>query len=137
MTELLAELGRWYDRLERITGATITWKIDDVNRDSGYPYLEVDERGYHYCVRERNVLLREEVTRDLDELLYWVMDSHVHEIAVDAGREARGGPPGFTGDTRRLWFPEWEALMARLSPAWGERTHRRIDEILSRAPYHD
>ncbi|UOE44928.1 Imm63 family immunity protein [Agromyces larvae] len=134
---VLAELDGWYDRLERLTGESIQWKVDDVNRDAAYPFIEVDDGVHRYLAFERGRECLRRETTDLDELVFWVMDSHVHQIAWNAVPRTRRRPPGFTGDTRRLWFPEWEALMTALSPAWGERTRRRIDEILSRSPYHD
>jgi hypothetical protein len=105
---------------------TFRWGLDS------WPHVEIDARGYHYVVYERGREVTRKTTADLDELLFHVFHGAATEIAFrsDAARHAEG-------DQRRVTFAEREAIMARLSPAWGARVAAEHRAILARHPFRD
>ena len=56
--------------------------LDSEPRGDGKPHLEIDCQGYHFVSSERGEEFERLVTKDLDELLYWVFNSIIFQIAV-------------------------------------------------------
>jgi hypothetical protein len=105
----------------------------DHARDDGTPYVEIDQAGYHWVIKERGQEQQRRTTRDPDELLYWIFSDVTWQMALEwalAHRLERQ-------DDRRLSFPYQEALLATLSPAWSTRAAQRHATILQRHPYDD
>ena len=94
------------------------------------PNIQVSNQ-YHFVVFERGVEFERRSTDDLDQLLYWILDHTTGIIAARHEREHREPDRDF----RRQWFGMHEALLSRISPAWGRRKHREIAAILRDAPY--
>ena len=108
---------------------------DDVAKDDlAIPFYRIQPDGsYSYEAWERGGLLFRRETRDIDELLYWIADSVVNELAVQAALD----DPRYvsTRDSRTLWFPLWSKWMSALHPDWGRAVDEQIAEILSRHPF--
>jgi hypothetical protein len=102
-----------------------------VDRDAGYPFLRIGDAGeYRYLAYERGRLLFEQVTSDLDELLYWAFRDAAHEAAGRwASRNRLDGEPFRV----TLWRRQFE-LLHTLRPAWAGR---RRAELIASLPDRD
>lgn len=100
----------------------------------GSAHVEEIERGLLcYVVTERGEELQRRYTMDPEELLYWLVDDAVSDIAGEW--ELRHRIDG--QDSRRLSFAKRVELLAILSQHWAARKQRELDEILRRFPYSD
>ena len=100
--------------------------------EDGSPHIEVSD-AYYLVVRERGLELSRKQTRDIDELLYWIMEGLTSQLSWDFElRHRREGE-----DSRRQAFEKQVELLAKLSPEWAERRRAEQTEILERHPFHD
>jgi hypothetical protein len=106
---------------------------DQGNRDAAAPYWGLDGPGYFYAAQERGRELFRRTTRELDELLEWVMSDITWSLA--SRYELAHRVPG--RDFRRLMFATWVELATGLDPAWGAHVQAYVDETLARSPYDD
>lgn len=102
-------------------------------RGDGSPYIEVADDAYYFVIEERGTELHRRRTTDLDELLYWIFDHVTSSLSSDF--ELRHRKPG--EDSRRQLFCKHEALLAQLSPHWGERKAEEHRRIVARHPFND
>lgn len=130
----LDEIKAIVDRLAARIGATeLHWPTYGRQIYDACPYIEIDEDGYHWVVKERGREFERVTTRDIDELLFTVFQSITSEIASNYEAAHRVDNQDF----RRVYFQRQEELMSQLSPQWGERAAQRHAEILQVAPYND
>jgi Immunity protein 63 len=96
--------------------------------DNAYPYVQIgpgDE--LHWMVRERGEILADLVTRDVDELLYWIFSSVTGDMATRWECDNRVGDQ----DSRIAMWNKHVELLAMLNPDWAMRWRH---ELLRRVP---
>jgi hypothetical protein len=71
-----------------------------VNEDFARPEIRVEKNGYHYVILEKGQEIKHQVTKNLDELLYWTFKDITFEMACDY--EVKNRIEG--QDFRRLLF---------------------------------
>lgn len=134
--EVAGHLHLWVDRLATVAGQRPPRIPGHEFADFGTPFYGVLPDGRFILEAwERGQRCFQRSTDDLDELLYWIVDSLANQLASDMALR----DPAYRGlgDPRRLWFPQWERWMIQLNPEWGTRTAQRIADILQRSPYRD
>jgi hypothetical protein len=99
----------------------------------GGKYVEVDDEGYHYIGSERGEVYERHSTKDIQELLYWLLKSITRKMASDY--ELSNRIPFV--DSRRLLFDKWVELMGMIDPDFRKRLCIEIDQILKEHPYKD
>jgi hypothetical protein len=130
----LAEIKDEIDRRAAVVGASgnllpTYGRTEDFAR----PHIEVDSRGYHYVVVERGNESERITTPHLDELLFHVFDMITFFLAGRYEVQHRRRKE----DCRRQMFSHQIELLAKLTPAWAERTARHHQEVLQANPYED
>lgn len=103
------------------------------SRDGGYPHIEHTAGAFHFAVVERGQELERRVTRDADEILYWVFESATFSMACSYELKHRVPEE----DCRILMFEKQETLLGQLNPAWREREADKHREILAHHPFSD
>jgi hypothetical protein len=103
------------------------------SKDFAIPHVDVFYGQYHYIVVERGVELEHKSTADLDELLFWVFDDVTFHLALCYELKHRNEAQ----DCRRIAFDKQIELMARISPAFGEKISEDIARTLVQYPYDD
>ena len=107
-------------------------EIATIPAGDGTPYIEVDA-AYRFVVEERGIELERRSTCDLDELLYWILDTISFSAACDWElRYRREGE-----DARRQLFARQQALLAAMAPDWARRKAAEHARILLDHPYDD
>jgi hypothetical protein len=99
----------------------------------GGMYVEIDNKGYHYVNSERGKEYERHTTKDIQELLYWILKDITSEIASDY--ELSNRIP--YADSRRLWFKKWVELMGIIDQEFQKRLEEELKQILKEAPYRD
>lgn len=97
------------------------------------PFIEIVRGAFHFVVSERGTEFERRVTRDLDELLYWVFTGVTFELA--STWEVAHRRPG--EDSRRQLFARQEELLGSRSPAWAERCREEHAQVLREHPFRD
>jgi hypothetical protein len=101
--------------------------------DGARPHVAVDASGYNYIVVERGRELTRSITRDIDELCYWIFEQSTFSLAsklsVADSQE--------TEDHRRALFEIHVELMRQLSAEWASRLATKYQELLERIPFDD
>ena len=98
----------------------------------GSPHIEVDD-AYSFVVCERGAEMERRTTRNLDELLFWILENLTSNVAWNFElKHRRDGE-----DSRRQAFAKQVELLSLLSPEWGERQKAKQEEILTRHPFRD
>jgi hypothetical protein len=100
--------------------------------DDAYPFLEVND-AYHYVIRERGSESRRRTTRDLDELLYWILEDRTAELASSYAVHHKVAGQEF----RRPMFRHQLELLAKISPDMQARGAKRIADVLAKNPFED
>ena len=130
----LCEIKTEVERLAALIGASENYlPTYGHSEDGARPHLEIDARGYHYVVVERGQELERLTTNDPDELLFNVFANVAFSLACryELTHRIEGQ------DFRRVLFRQQVALLARISPRWGEREARRQESILREHPFAD
>jgi hypothetical protein len=92
----------------------------------GTPHLEIHGDEYHYLSSERAFELSRQITRNLDELLYWFFKDKISSMSFkDESRQKLYGQ-----DSRRIVFANRIELLSGINPIWGDRVKSEIAEIL-------
>lgn len=99
----------------------------------GGVYVEVDGKGYHYVNSERGNEYERHTTKDIQELLYWLLKDITSQIASD--HELSNRIP--YADSRRLWFKKWVELMGIIDPEFHRKLEDELNKTLKEAPYSD
>jgi hypothetical protein len=129
MPDALIRLRERCAELEAVLGSSIPLRTTP--QHDGSAHVEEEGGVFAYVVTERGQEYERRLTRDEDDLLYWVVADETFELA---GRyELQHRVPG--QDSRRVLFQRELELLRRLSPAWSDRKRAEIDAILKEHPY--
>ncbi len=107
--------------------------IYNAQRIDGTPFISIIDEEYHYISMERGQILSEKTTKDINELLYWIMKDIIWQEA--SYFELKNRKPN--QDVRRLFFAKQLELMGKINSLWKLKRQDEIDNILSVAPYND
>ena len=102
--------------------------------DDGTAHVElVDGWNLSYVVSEHGRERERRRTHDFQEILYWMVEDVVGELACEyeAGHRIAGQDP------RRQVFSRRIEMMGRARPAWGKLQSAQLDRVLEQAPYLD
>ena len=133
--DIACALDVWVDRLTILAGER-PHHVPGSTRlnDFGEPFYQVHPDGrYSYEAWDRGSPCIQRYTRDVDELLYWIVDDMARQLAI--AQASRAAEYKTIDDARRLWFPMWQGWIATLNPHWGARTQQYITDTLARFPY--
>lgn len=97
----------------------------------GAPHVEMRSGKFEFVVTERGSELERISGLDNDEVLYLLFEGITSIMATSY--ELRNRKP--TGDSRAVWFPYQEKLMAGLRPSWGIRLKTEHEQILQKSPF--
>jgi Immunity protein 63 len=95
--------------------------------------VEVDNGTYAWVVIERGKERKRRVTRELDDVLYWLIYDVTFSMASDYEFTHRIEAQDF----RRVLFTKQIELLERLHHRWAVRAADEINRILSRYPFSD
>jgi len=102
--------------------------------DDGGSHIEIlPEGGMALVATERGKEIKRRETRDIDELLYWILEAHAHARAWKYEMAHRHP----TQDSRRIVFPKAMEEVGKLSPAWRDRMESELNRILRTHPHND
>ncbi|MEJ6816498.1 Imm63 family immunity protein [Pseudomonas sp. LF-5] len=101
--------------------------------DDGAPYVEVHDDGYSYVSSERGFEIYNKSTESLNELLYWIVNRAVRQMAVKYELDNRVDKC----DTRRVYFSRLVQLLGEIKPEWAELARQEVDAVLKSCPYVD
>lgn len=97
--------------------------------DNGTPYVHVDSRGFHLAYYDRGQASGQRETRDLNEMLYWVVDQVSFNMASE---EVARGISHYDQFAPRL-LARQDSMLAAMHPEW----HRRwLDDPACCAAYY-
>jgi hypothetical protein len=99
----------------------------------GGPHVERIGDAYAYIVTERGSELDRRVTRDPDELLYWLVSTLTREMASEYELSHRNDQV----DSRRLLFDKHIELLEQANPQWAARKRLEYDVVLESHPFRD
>lgn len=92
----------------------------------GYPHIEVVGDEYHFVVTARGSELERKITKEVDELLFWLVEGDVLELACEW--ELNHRVP--TQDTKRLIASKEIEYLDKINPKWAERKRKQIGNAL-------
>lgn len=101
--------------------------------DSGEPHVEIVSDEYHLVTTERGSELARKKTKDIDELLYWILECITHSMA--SHYELKNRIP--TQDFRRIMFEHQLHLLGKLSPKWRDWRKQELDKTLEKHPFNN
>jgi len=107
--------------------------VPSISPQNGKPHIEVYKGKYRYIIEERGLLIKEKMTKSLDELLYWIFVNITSQMAQDYEYNNRK----FDQDFRRIMFNRQLELLGALSSEWQLRQKQEIEKILTRSPFID
>jgi hypothetical protein len=84
----------------------------------GTPYIMANELGYHYIYSERGVDFQKHITKDIDELLFWICKDIVFDLVDKRNKE------------RAEWFKEEENIMAKINQDWAKLLSKEHKKLL-------
>jgi hypothetical protein len=97
------------------------------------PHVEIVGNEYHFVVTERGSEFERKKTINLDDILYWLVEGDVGEVArkweLNNRVESR--------DSRRLWFKKEIELLKSVKPEWAARKEAEQKEVLNENPFRD
>lgn len=100
------------------------------NREGSYCYA--DYKGYHSSTMERGKIC-DNVTTDLSEITYGIIENNIFNIAVNYERMHRVEGQ----DNRRLLFEKFLELLKLVGEEYANRYILEIEEVLKEAPFND
>lgn len=98
----------------------------------GSPHIEMRSGKFEFVVTERGSELERISGLNTDEALYLLFEGITSVMATSY--EMRNRKP--SGDSRAVWFPYQEELMAKLKPSWGVRLKAKHEQILQTFPFN-
>ena len=99
----------------------------------GRPHVEIHKDEFHLITEERGAFFSENVTENLDILLYWIFRSITLQMAQEYELQHRVEHQ----DSRKIMFLKQLELMFKLSPTWHNQLKDEIEAILFANPYVD
>lgn len=118
------------DKANKINAPQYNLPTFGVNEDFARPEIRIKKNGYHYVILEKGQEIKHQVTKNLDELLYWTFKDITFEMACDY--EVRNRIEG--QDFRRLLFNKQLELINLISEEFSRLLKTEIEVILKRAP---
>ena len=109
------------------------FKVPDKPTHDGSPHVEVIGDEYHYVVTERGSEFERKRTKDIDELLFWLVSGDVFELACDWELEHRIEHQ----DSRRLMFAKEIEYLEKINSNWASKQKLNHENILKENPYND
>lgn len=97
------------------------------------PFVEIDEKGYHLKSYERGKLVQDDITSDVNELLYWIFRDITFNEACNYELKHREKYK----DIRRLMFSKQLELLEYISDDFACRCKAHIHEILLCTSFDD
>lgn len=91
--------------------------------DYGKPYLHISQERYDYIYSERGYEFSRKSTKDLDELLYWIIYPVVHQMAVEYELIHRVDE---SEDCRKIIFPKLIEYLGKMNPLWAEKARKEL-----------
>jgi len=109
--------------------------IPSINEPSenAKPYVKLTTSGFRYCVQDRDSIIKDMETADVEELVYWVFADITFVMALAHELQFRRAGQ----DSRRLIFTHQLQLLEKLEPRWRTRRDLEIQAILSQARFND
>lgn len=101
--------------------------------DDGTPYVEIRGENFSYVSSERGCEIYRKLTKDLEELTYWIMSRVARQMAAKYELENRVDGC----DTRKLYFDTFIKMLGEIKYEWGEKARSEVEEILKTSPYLD
>ena len=93
------------------------FKVSNTATHDGSPHVEIIGAEYHLVVTERGSEFERKTTKDIDELLFWLVSGDVFELACDWELEHR-----IEGqDSRRLLFAKEIEYLDKTNPKWANK----------------
>ena len=102
-------------------------------QNDGAPYVLIHENKYWYIFEEREEVIFEKITKDFNELLYWIMDNYIssYSFEFELKNRTRGQ------DFRRIAFSKQIEIFGLISDEWKVKKENEIKKILEIAPFVD
>ena len=126
---LLTYMGETEDRY----GKGFIYYREESTNDYEGTFIYSDVKGYHYVYMDKNSVRAHQLTQDLFDISYWVLDDYVYHYASDYSvchyEEGK--------DYRRPLFENERKLWKLLDERGYERKCKEIAEILEKYPYVD
>ncbi len=92
----------------------------------GKPYLNISQDSYEYIYSERGYEFSRKSTKDIDELLYWIIYPVVHQMSVEYELAHRVNE---TEDCRKVIFPKLLEYLGKINPAWAEKAEKELPSL--------
>jgi RNAse (barnase) inhibitor barstar len=130
----LLKLAAEYDRLcQMIEPSERTYAFLTERQDDGSPHVEFVDGQYHYVVTERGLELERRSTRDIDEILYWL----IYDLAFWMGVAFEFKNRVDRQDCRRIIFANSIELVKRADQTMADRLARHWQKTLTENPFVD
>ena len=102
-------------------------------QNDGAPYVLIHENKYWYICVERGEVIFEKITKDFNELLYWIVDNYIssYSFEFELKNRTRGQ------DFRRIAFSKQMEIFGLISDEWKVKKENEIKKILEIAPFVD
>lgn len=92
----------------------------------GKPYLHISQDSYEYIYSERGYEFSRKSTKDLDELLYWIIYPAVHQMAVEYELIHRVDD---YEDCRKIIFPKLIEYLEKINPLWAKKAEKELPPV--------
>ncbi len=102
--------------------------------DYAHPYVVIEKGAYHLKVRERGYVFEDWSTKDIDELMYKIVEGVTSDLAYEYAlhNHIEGQ------DSRRLWFETHLKYIREFgNEKWTNKVKADIEEILRQTPYDE
>lgn len=99
----------------------------------GTPCILIEREQFTYTAKERNNVVMNKQTNDIDELLFWVFEDITFFMASDYELNHRIN----NLDSRRLLHTHQLELLGNINIDWARRRAIQIEEVLKNSPYRD
>lgn len=99
----------------------------------GTPHFEIHNDEYHCVSSERGFEFSRNITKSMDEFLYWFFKDKISSLSVKYELEHRVRNQDF----RKVVFAKEVELFNFLDPLWGIKAKDDIQKILEVYPYSD
>jgi len=94
--------------------------------DYGKPHLNISQDSYEYIYSERGYEFSRKSTKNLDELLYWIIYPVVHQMAMEFELTHRINEDE---DCRKIIFPRLIEYLRIINPLWAERAKKELPSV--------
>lgn len=90
------------------------------------PYLDISQDSYEYIYSERGCEFSRKSTKNLDELLYWIIYPVVHQMAMEYELTHRFDK---NEDCRKIIFPKLIEYLGKINPLWAKRAKKELPSV--------